>query len=100
MLNYYRKFEDIIFNIFADMTLQSHCIFLGTPGICVECYSVYPNEIEDMHTSKSLRLYDMNYISVICIPLSETLKELANYALHAAYVFYNLVCVKVILSVR
>ena len=33
MLNYCRKFEDVILHIFADMTLQSRCIFLGTPGI-------------------------------------------------------------------
>ena len=35
MLNYYRKFEDLKFNTFVDMTLQCRVIFLGTPGICV-----------------------------------------------------------------
>ena len=33
MLNYCRKFEDVKFNIFEDMTLLSQCIFIGTPGI-------------------------------------------------------------------
>ena len=33
MLHYCRKFEDVKFNIFEDMTFQSRCIFFGTPGI-------------------------------------------------------------------
>ena len=33
MLDYYRKFEDVKSNVFEDMTFQSRCIFLGTPGI-------------------------------------------------------------------
>ena len=31
MLNYCRKFEDVKFNIFEDMTLQRGCIFVGHP---------------------------------------------------------------------
>ena len=31
MLNYCRKFEDVKFNIFEDMTLLSQCILLGHP---------------------------------------------------------------------
>ena len=42
MLCYCGKIEEVKFNIFEDMTLQSRCISFGTPGtvwICMQIFS-------------------------------------------------------------
>ena len=39
MLNYCRKYEDVKFNIFEDMTMSSRCILFRTPGIFSRTHS-------------------------------------------------------------
>ena len=69
MLNYCRKFEDVISNIFEYIRLQSWCIFFGTPVI------VHNSSMLCEEYSESMFRFSHLLIRELIKGLSPTLKD-------------------------